>query len=669
MKQRILLVLNFIAFGTFAQSSGSLTVSMKPWGPSPADMDKIIAPVEGSLRLQGLLGNSDYRLLDYRLLDENVKGSRTILPPSVFEMMYYNYATNKAFLVTGELKEPLNMKIMMMNEQPPTNQEEFNHAVEILKKDAKYGPAIGRGEVIPFQPLPPTASGPNNERLVVVGIRSETPGISEGLIGVNMTRKQVSGPLENAGYNGMDALSTTCDVPNASGCWNFIGFGAVEVVIKDGSDTLWTFHALRPGSSSGNMITRSGIEVRHVRYKGKMVMWRGHMPILNVKYKNNLCGPYRDWMFEESCFDAVGTQVLGTGFINCSQKPETILEHPNSDGGNFAGVAVWADSNKVTLISELEAGWYRYITEWRFYEDGVIEPIIGFGATYNTCTCNEHYHHGYWRLDFDVDSYDQNTAEQFEDSSGTWVKIKTVSPEEKQYRDSTKTSKWRVKRDNSVYYDIVPGPEDGTATGDAFGKGDLWFLKYNLNELDDNVTCIYGGGCLNGDVTANISKFMNNEAINNKDVVVWYGVHKTHVLTEDHGGAARRGPRLVPSANFNSTAPAVGPLPIVKREGRQLAAGVNTLSQAERGPKVEVFPNPASNSFDLKLSSVGNGKPVSVKVFDLEGKVVFETVTSAAAKPQMDLNIHSGEWKDGIYIIEVNNSEWIVTRKLIKQTR
>jgi hypothetical protein len=64
----------------------------------------------------------------------------------------------------------------------------------------------------------------------------------------------------------------------------------------DGID-YWTFQALTPSSSDG---TRgSGIELPDVRYKGKLVLYRAHVPILNVKYDKgvrDVCGPhYRDW--------------------------------------------------------------------------------------------------------------------------------------------------------------------------------------------------------------------------------------------------------------------------------------------------------------------------------------------------------------------------------------
>ena len=41
--------------------------------------------------------------------------------------------------------------------------------------------------------------------------------------------------------------------------------------------------------------------------------------------------------------------------------------------------------SKQALISELQAGWYRYISEFWFHEDGTIEPRFKFSSVYNSC--------------------------------------------------------------------------------------------------------------------------------------------------------------------------------------------------------------------------------------------------------------------------------------------
>ena len=37
-------------------------------------------------------------------------------------------------------------------------------------------------------------------------------------------------------------------------------------------------------------------------------------------------------------------------------------------------------AKEVVLVSEMEAGWYRYVSEWRLHTDGTIKPRFGFSA-------------------------------------------------------------------------------------------------------------------------------------------------------------------------------------------------------------------------------------------------------------------------------------------------
>ncbi len=55
----------------------------------------------------------------------------------------------------------------------------------------------------------------------------------------------------------------------------------------------WSFQFIRPcltgpTTSGGN---GGGIEIRNATYNGKLVFSKAHTPILNVKYKDDACGP------------------------------------------------------------------------------------------------------------------------------------------------------------------------------------------------------------------------------------------------------------------------------------------------------------------------------------------------------------------------------------------
>ena len=153
--------------------------------------------------------------------------------------------------------------------------------------------------------------------------------------------------------------------------------GSVWVTVTQGGTAVWRFLVVRPAASSGT--NGSGIELRYLDYRGKRVLYRAHVPILNVKYDGNACGPYRDWQNQEGMIQANGTDVA-PGFRLCSAPAATILDTGN-DAGNYLGVAIYVQGQEVVLVSEMQAGWYRYISQWRLHTDGTIRPRFGFSAT------------------------------------------------------------------------------------------------------------------------------------------------------------------------------------------------------------------------------------------------------------------------------------------------
>src|SRR5262249_5783944 len=111
--------------------------------------------------------------------------------------------------------------------------------------------------------------------------------------------------------------------------------GSVWVTVSHGGATRWRFLVVRPAASSGT--NGSGVELRYVDYRGKRLLYRAHVPILNVRYDGNACGPYRDWQNAEGMIQANGTDVA-PGFRLCTAPATTILD-TGSDVGNYLGVA------------------------------------------------------------------------------------------------------------------------------------------------------------------------------------------------------------------------------------------------------------------------------------------------------------------------------------------
>src|SRR6185437_6078592 len=122
--------------------------------------------------------------------------------------------------------------------------------------------------------------------------------------------------------------------------------------IRDGNTVLWTMTVNRPSASSGYW--GSGVELRNIYFKGKRVLTRAGVPIFNVQYDGDVCGPYRDWDWQEHPYNAQGT-LIEDGILQASAPPTTIFDD-DDDSGNYWGVSIFTQSDGATVIeSEMEA--------------------------------------------------------------------------------------------------------------------------------------------------------------------------------------------------------------------------------------------------------------------------------------------------------------------------
>ncbi|HEX8183348.1 MAG TPA: hypothetical protein VF747_01315, partial [Blastocatellia bacterium] len=500
---------------TALRAEGPHNIKVTPWGPGLATIDEAKNNLRNHSSLQRYLKGVQYRMLSFDFVENDSKLTGRAEPPTRYRATFFDYTNNRAIVVNGQFKDS-NIEVSASPAQPLPSMEEFDAAVSILSKDPKLGPAIRDKSLQPYPPMPPLVDidlpTGKVERTVTVGLMPTDGKAGNEVVGVNMIRRSVIRYEEGAPKTS-NAIEANCGVPNAGQATTSFGTaGQFEIVISRGSEEIWRFLVIRPSASSGN--NKSGIELRDVKYHGKLVLSRANAPILNVQYAQNACGPFRDWSWQEGMFDAPGTDVPGTngGVRMCTEEPETVLEN-GTDTGNYRGVAVY-DREEVTLVSELNAGWYRYISKWIFHDDGIISPRFGFGATTNSCVCRAHTHHVYWRFDFDLGTAANNYVA--EKNQGV---VKALEFESMRARQDS-TQEWIVN--NAVTGEaciIKPGIRDGNY--DKFGAGDIWVLRSHFpSEIDDSGQ---GGGS-----EAHIGAFLNNETILNQDVVVWYGGHWRH---------------------------------------------------------------------------------------------------------------------------------------------
>jgi len=507
-------------------------INVVPWGPTQETIDAAKLRVERSAAVQKELRGTRYRLLEFNYI-ENENKSRPAQVPTRFRAVFYDYTNDRTLVAESDFAATEAVTMREEFYQPVPNDEEFDEALRILGRDAGFGAALRGERLRASRPMPPTTvlEG-TKERLINIGLEGLNDSAQNEIVGVSISRDSVIRYPERAPGTARSEPDS-CGIPSSNqGSTSRGTAGQYQLTISQGATTLWEMLVIRPSASSGTMA--SGIEVRDVKYRGKSVLKRGHAPVLNVEYTPANCGPYRDWQYNEGFFQApdagardpaAGIRILADG-----QVATTALETGN-DTGNFRGVAIYKQDDETVMVSEMNAGWYRYIMEWRFANDGTIRPRYGFGATNNSCVCLVHNHHVYWRLDFDIVS---PTNKVFQVERGRKF-LQPITNELTRLKSLQTNRSILVQNSSSdEAYMLVPNKTDGAA--DNYGRSDFWVLKYKSvtggnnfqNEIDDGWNSIGGQCTATGGSCINITPFLNNESLVNEDVVVWYGAHFVH---------------------------------------------------------------------------------------------------------------------------------------------
>ncbi len=213
----------------------------------------------------------------------------------------------------------------------------------------------------------------------------------------------------------------------------------------------------------------------------------------------------------------------------------------------------------LNLFSVSRVGAYNYIVQWRFYDNGVIEPAIGAagnlqrygnnpaygwlldnGNTYGVA----HTHNYYWRLDFDLAGAADDAVEEINftpsaDRSTFSLGLTEFATETARQVSPATFRTWRVKdksitnsNQHPISYELEPD-SIYLFRGPAFEpwtQAEFYATRYNPCEkwASHNPT---GGGCAD-----NLSGFVNGESLVGSDVVIWYG-HSFHHLPRDEDEA------------------------------------------------------------------------------------------------------------------------------------
>ncbi len=300
---------------------------------------------------------------------------------------------------------------------------------------------------------------------------------------------------------------------------------------------VWSMCWSAPENSSG--IDGSGLELRDVFYKGKPVLRRAGIPLLNVNYDPGGCGSYRDWQHGSMTFETDG--IVGPPewhYAEPSSPPRTMCDHVGTDAGDFQGVAAEKTPEQLVLTTQLQAGPYRYTQKWIFRLDGSIDARVAFTSIEDPCNVKPHGHHAYFRLEFDIGARGTDSAEEgLPAAAGNAARWTGFGTETSRRNDPIRGGDWRVRsRSAKRGYEIISPPDNGVA--DAWAVADLWVLAFHADELDDGGARQGPGGS-----AVQLDHYLNGERVDGANLVLW--IHATD--RHEHSGRCHFiGPTLRP---------------------------------------------------------------------------------------------------------------------------
>ncbi|MFD8734386.1 copper amine oxidase [Streptomyces sp. NPDC059618] len=224
------------------------------------------------------------------------------------------------------------------------------------------------------------------------------------------------------------------------------------------------------------------------------------------------------------------------------------------------GNKVFQKQGKDLLIYTVnKVGWYEYITEWRFQDDGTVNMNIGATGSLSPGDydagdgrgwplgkgakdyATSHSHNVFWRLDFGLDGSSKAKVEQYDSTVSPPARGQeapsnrtTVTKVTKELAGDAKNMRWwrivsntgKNKDNHARSYEIVPGATT-KYLGHAFTKHDVYFTEYNKCEQfasDNLLNCGAGHG-------KTVDKYVDGQTLTHP--VVWVNVGFHHIARDE----------------------------------------------------------------------------------------------------------------------------------------
>ncbi len=424
-------------------------------------------------------------------------------------------------------------------------------------------------------------------------------------------------------------------------CTNSSGTGNGHIAWPSGNP-VWEMDVVRPSNSSG--ADGSGLEILNVYYRGRLVLKRGHVPVLNVEYEPGGCGCFRDWSHSETGYCVTPRTGSGSGAVCSGPTPTSCIYNASpgnvyttcernvegaqgGDPGQFTGIAVEDFGTEMVVTANMSAGWYRYRMKWHFYADGRIWPEYSYSAASAACTSASHRHHAYWRLDFDLGG--TPTDDVIGEVNPT-TNVTTTFTNEVQRTWGTPSDGvfWTIRDGASTTgYDVVPSSMDLALPVDAFSKLDFMAVRYVAGNYDD--------GSPSCPIAPSVSQLASNESLTGQDVVTWYRSSALHV-GNNPWECELVGPTLRPSG---------GPLTEEEEDPNAPPADGLVLESAR--------PNPFNPTTSIRFR-LAEAQYVTVALYDVTGRQIATLFDGYARENREEIvQVDGTSLPGGTYIVRL----------------
>jgi hypothetical protein len=421
---------------------------------------------------------------------------------------------------------------------------------------------------------------------------------------------------------------------------------------------------------------REGIVYHHVFYTPKngsrsQVLYNASIAQIHVPYDDNGARYHdvTDYGIGSGNMQALTSSECPNGTLKkfngknvvCQQIEKGHIAH-HADSGEKHG-------NALSLFSISKIGAYHYIPQWRFYDDGTIQPSMGatgalqrfasgvanIGWQINSNrTGIAHLHNFFWRLDFDLGS--SGTDDYIEEfnfplSSGKRVRSVTKFTTEKAREVNPATLRsWRVVDGSAVNsnghkrsYEILldeSGHKDKGPSNEPYTHNDFLVTKA------DDCEKFASHNPTTNNCKKNLAQFVNGESLSGKDIIVWVGLtfyHMPRVEDAPHMDAHWNHFNIVPR-DWHANNPLGSSVPAPVNTAPTITAVGTQTNNVGDVINVNVIATDAENN---SLTYNASGLPVGLSIND-NGEITGTIAAGGASANRVTVTVSDGELNSNI---------------------